>query len=471
MRRATLLKTLAVVLTAFATAYGTPVGLYTFEGNTNDVSGNGNNATSSTAGYGAGFSGGQAADFTPSQLVLLPLDIRPGIAPRVTIGAWVDADVVGTRGTLLSTDDGGFDRGLNIDDRNVTGGASGSNNYGAFVGTGFLPGNVASPADGYVFVAAVYDQIAGAVRLHTDANTFSHTFTAPLSNSRADLGVGLRQASNTEPHDGRIDNVFVYNTALTAAELDAVRLGGAAAAQAAGVGPGQMWSVDFESQDTSGFSTTPPNSNPGIGTGDQWTALLVADVNVNPSPTTSNPSLLNMTDSTGAATNVDFRVTGDGSGGSGDVAGFNDASSSYDPVNGDYMLWNVPGLSIPDTVIEWELTELTAGAPYEFTAFGAIGPTRTFNMRVDTDGDGLLSDETAQLVPSRDSTGGVIGAGVSFTAVADGSGRIFGDSTAIGGNEANWGGFQLRLIPEPSSLLLAAMGLLGLLACGRRRAR
>ncbi len=429
-----------------------PVGLYEFEGNGDDSSGFGNDATSLTAGFVPGGVQGQAADFTPNQFVELPLNINPGVAPRVTIGAWVNVDVVGTRGTILSSDNGGFDRGLNIDDRDG-GGGTGTSTYSTFTGSGgVLPGTPASPADGFVFVAATYNQLTGQVDLNVDGSTFSRAATSGVSDTIT--RVGLRPANN-EPLDGQVDNVFFFNTALSSSEVEAIRSGGSTAALSAGVGPGQMWSADLQVGPGGIFGSANPLTNPGIGNGDVWNDLQIdAVMGVNPVPNpASNPSF-NLVDSTGAASPVTFSITGD-------VSGFNNGDAS-NPISTDYFFWGISGTS---SSIGFELSGLTPGAEYEFAAFGgAISPARAFDMRVDTDADGDLSDEIAQSVTN----GGLIPGTIFTSVIADASGRIIGDGVSSG--EANWGGFQLRLvqdntsiIPEPATLIsMLGLGLLGL---------
>lgn len=98
-----------------------------------DSSGHGNNATNFGATYSAsGYNGGAAALFVANnsnnpQYLQAPVNISPHAQPELTMGAWVyanpNAPGVSYPG-IISSDDGGFDRSLNLDTR-----ASGS---GAF---------------------------------------------------------------------------------------------------------------------------------------------------------------------------------------------------------------------------------------------------------------------------------------------------------------------------------------------------
>src|SRR5262245_2491756 len=81
------------------------IGLYRFEGNANDSSGNGNNGIVLGAALtGAGFSGG-AYDFDGDDTILLPIDISSATLSRVTIGAWVKTS--STSGIHAIVSDGG----------------------------------------------------------------------------------------------------------------------------------------------------------------------------------------------------------------------------------------------------------------------------------------------------------------------------------------------------------------------------
>jgi hypothetical protein len=80
---------------------------------------------------------------------------------------------------------------------------------------------------------------------------------------------------------------------------------------------------------------------------------------------------------------------------------------------------------------------LTAQADYRFYAYGGVA--RDMFFTVDTDGDGLLTDETPISVNAQ---------GRSFLVASGSDGKIIG---AIGpglSGEANWGGWQLLLVSE-----------------------
>ncbi len=218
----TLLSATAAVLLS-APLHAGLVGFYSFDGNANDLSGNGNHGAVFGASQTAGGYEGQAYDFDGNDdRITLPVNINPSARPQLTIGAWVLADTAtGLRG-ILSHDDGGYDRGLMLDYR----GACGSYCFSSFTGSGVLAGPPATTGN-WVFLAARYDQAgAGTVTLNVGGNKY--TTTGTFGSGFSSLSVGMNPGFG-HYFDGRIDNVFIYDEFLSDARLDEIRLGGASA--------------------------------------------------------------------------------------------------------------------------------------------------------------------------------------------------------------------------------------------------
>lgn len=202
---------------------------YTFEGNGNDLSGQGLAATagtpSSTPVLVTGYQG-QAMGFDGiDDYLTVGLDVNPSVMPAMTWGAWVNAaDNSGIR-QVLSHDNGGYDRSLGIDQR-----AAGS--YAAFTGSWVLGNGGVAALSQWVFLAAVYDQASTTLSLWVNGDKVSTT---------ASLGPGhdtFRIGSNPgfgEYFSGAIDNVFVFDQALTDTQINAIFTGGASAILAAPV--------------------------------------------------------------------------------------------------------------------------------------------------------------------------------------------------------------------------------------------
>jgi hypothetical protein len=152
-------------------------------------------------------------------------------------------------------------------------------------------------------------------------------------------------------------------------------------------------------------------------------------------PATTNPTFPKLVDSTGAGTTVSFTI-------SGTISAFNifGLVSGADALRGDAFYWGNVGLPETSVSIDWTLTGLPPNTLHLLFVYGTFwNDSDTFNMLVDTNGDGSLSDETPKLVSSGN---GVQPAGVLFSAKSDASGVIHGRGVGTGG-QARWAGFQV----------------------------
>jgi len=157
-------------------------------------------------------------------------------------------------------------------------------------------------------------------------------------------------------------------------------------------------------------------------------------------------------DSTGAATSVGLVITG--------KFGMWNSTVGLDNLRGDYLELNQQDWGT-DASISWSLTGLGSNTSYvmflysnEYNVGLPENNYSSFNMTVDANGNGVL-DESSTLIT---------GKGVLVTAISSSSGVILGMASQEQGHSAGWAGFQVASIPEPSTLILAAISLLGLLA-------
>ena len=158
-----------------------------------------------------------------------PLDINPTTAPQLTMGAWArvsDGISSGVR-QILAHDNGGWDRGIGTDNRgDFDGGGDGTFRWTGFTGSGPLGFTtpVAGTEDEWVFIAAVYDAAASSTTIYIDDEFFEGQ--AVHGYSWHNLTIAANPGFREEGWDGDIDNVFVFDQALSNAEIEAVRLGG-----------------------------------------------------------------------------------------------------------------------------------------------------------------------------------------------------------------------------------------------------
>jgi hypothetical protein len=153
--------------------------------------------------------------------IIIPLNINPDKYPRLTMGAWVKTVSSASLQTILTHDDGGYDRSIGIDYR---GGGTG---WSAFCGSGQVLGAAPAIQQAWTFVAVVYDQVHQTVKLRVDDTVLTKD-AAVLSQGQNQLFIGLSPLFGNF-FDGIIDNVFVFGDALTDKQLAYIRYGGAKA--------------------------------------------------------------------------------------------------------------------------------------------------------------------------------------------------------------------------------------------------
>ena len=196
---------------------------HTFEDSFSDVSGNDLVVTpgGSTPSFVDGYEG-KAASFNGSDSFLrVALDVNPSAMPRMTWGAWVAPVDASPIRQVLSHDDAGFDRSIGIDSR----GGSGSG-YAAFNGSGVSRVGAAPALDRWTFLAARYDESTAAMTFWVDDASVS--LTSQFGSGNTFFRIGSNPGFG-EYFAGRIDNVFVFDEALSDAQIASIRAGGAAA--------------------------------------------------------------------------------------------------------------------------------------------------------------------------------------------------------------------------------------------------
>lgn len=214
---------LTTTLSLSLAAHAELVTFLKFDDNSNllaDSSGNNTVSTNFGALYSSfGYEGG-ALSLNGSNYVRVSQNVGITTMPKMTWGAWVNLTNNNPIKQVLSNDNGGYDRSIGIDSRGGTNGQ-----YSSFYGSGVLGNGGAAKLNQWTFLAAVYDNTTGSLSYWVDANKV--TTTTYFGNSAwsfFDIG---HNPSFGEFLIGKVDNVFVYNEALTDAQINNIYLGGA----------------------------------------------------------------------------------------------------------------------------------------------------------------------------------------------------------------------------------------------------
>ena len=192
------------------------IAYYPFNGNAVDESANNhdgivNGATLTRDKYGKRDSAFLFNGTTDS--ISVPVNINPYVLPEVTITAWVRADRKDRVRQVVSSDNGGFDRSLGIDFRN------GGTGWYAFSGTDFILRLQPVVIGEWTFLAVVYDQSAGTVKLHVNNNVIEGK--GVMGAGHDSLLIGASPVFG-ECFSGVIDEVRIYNRALIQSEIQEI---------------------------------------------------------------------------------------------------------------------------------------------------------------------------------------------------------------------------------------------------------
>jgi len=215
----------ALVLTTLIglapSAHASLIGLYQFEDSANmgaDASGRNNNAVSSNVTYSVdGYQGG-AASLNGSAYLKSYIDVSVSALPQLTWGAWVKPSSTSSIKTVISSDNGGYDRAINIDNR-------GGSTWSVFTGSNVQGSGVTPSTSSWTFLAAVYDQATASMTFYVDGQALSFSTNFGSSETYFDIGRNpLRKG--VDYFQGLVDNVFVFDEALTASQIATIRSNG-----------------------------------------------------------------------------------------------------------------------------------------------------------------------------------------------------------------------------------------------------
>jgi len=197
--------------------------LWSGNGNVNDSVGTANGTSGATTSYGVGING-QAFNFDGSNNsdLSIPVNISPSAYPQITMGMYINVEsIANNRGWIMGHDNGGYDRALLISDTRFGSGLA------AGVGgtyTSSLP-SLGDTLGLWYGIAVSYDQVAQTASIYINdlaGNSTSETVSTNLGNGNSFASLGGLHNFGGHGVDALVDDVFIYDRALSAAELDIV---------------------------------------------------------------------------------------------------------------------------------------------------------------------------------------------------------------------------------------------------------
>ncbi|MFN0128960.1 MAG: LamG-like jellyroll fold domain-containing protein [Verrucomicrobiales bacterium] len=226
---------LALIITAFALSAGSAsaaelLGFYQFEENYEDSSPKNADAVPSQnpeqLSFSAGFRGRGLDVNDPDGgantggSVDLPIDVNPAQLPGVTFGGWVKIDptTVGDFDGFMAIDNGGWDRGLTVN-------AQASNSFG--IASGEAPTNLGEiVAATWQYVVGTFDIETGVSSLYVgNADAATQTTATQSGNDLTQVGEPVIEVGryDNQDLDAVVDDIFVFQGALTPFQVNAIR--------------------------------------------------------------------------------------------------------------------------------------------------------------------------------------------------------------------------------------------------------
>lgn len=193
------------------------VAYYPFNDDTKDYSSDGKDGTNHGAVFVEGKKGEALKFDGKNDFVYAPVNINPIPMPRMTMAAWVKAEDDTKIRKAVCHDNSGYDRCMGIDNR------QGGQGWSCFAGDGKILGYSSVLVDKWTFVAAVYDQNAGTVKLFVDGSM--HEKKGKIVGSGNDfilIGANGSTKLQREYFMGAIDEVKIYDYALSDKELNSL---------------------------------------------------------------------------------------------------------------------------------------------------------------------------------------------------------------------------------------------------------
>ncbi|MDA0812374.1 MAG: hypothetical protein O3C21_08325 [Verrucomicrobia bacterium] len=270
------------------------LGYYAFEDNYEDSSSNGNDAQESQNPDQLSFTPGlrgKGLDINDPSVgavantggsVDIPIDANADALPAVSFGGWVKVDdkTFGEFDGFMSTDNGGWDRGITVNH-------PGSGAFGVASGEGPTVAGDVTPGE-WRYVVGTFDIDSGISTVYVgNADATTQTTESNVGNDLAQVGEPVIEVGryDNQDLDGVVDDLFVFDGALDAHQVNAIRNLRLSAADLSPLHVNQIFSLfdDGEEGPVNGAIWKPvsglPDDNPGVlvDRGDAGVAVVLDD--------------------------------------------------------------------------------------------------------------------------------------------------------------------------------------------------
>jgi hypothetical protein len=197
--------------------------LWAADGNVTDSIGSADGTLGASTTYGSGVNG-QAFDFDGTDLsdLTLPVDIGPTALPQMTMGMFINVQSFdNTNDWIMGHDNGGFDRSLIASDGRFGAGLA------AGVGGTYTSSltNLGDNLGSWFGIAVSYDQSAATATIYINdlfGSSSIQTVATSLGDGNSFASVGGLSSFGGHGLDALVDDVFIYDRALSQSELDTV---------------------------------------------------------------------------------------------------------------------------------------------------------------------------------------------------------------------------------------------------------
>lgn len=203
------------------------LGYFEFEGNYNDSSGNGTVAAPGQnpgeVSFVAGGFRGQSADINDPAAsgggntggtIDVQINVDPGALPNVSFGGWVNVQTNNAFPGFMATDNGGWDRGMSL-----------NNNQWSIASGGNINSGISPVLGQWEFVVGTFGGGTATLYHGTSSAASVTTSTTTIADLQGTAGLGFVEIGryDNQDFDGQVDDIFFFGDALTPFQVNGIR--------------------------------------------------------------------------------------------------------------------------------------------------------------------------------------------------------------------------------------------------------